>query len=341
MAVCLLAAVGQGCASPGTASSLVRFEYSRPEMGVPFRLVLYAVDRPAADTAAEAAFSRIAVLNAHLSDYEYDSELSALSRTSGSGTIVVVGPELWKVLAQAQQLSAKTHGAFDVTAGPMTSLWRKARREKRFPSPDRLEQARQQVGHQWLRLDPVRHTARLERPSMRLDLGGIAKGYAADEALAELARHGIDRALVAAAGDIALGAPPPGRRGWTVSVGDIDAPGAPDALRLELAHCGVSTSGDIFQFVEIDGVRYSHIVDPRTGIGLTNHCLVTVVAPDGITADSLATAISVLGPSQGLDLANSVSGAATHIVVPENGRFQIRATPRFDRLRRSSAAGPE
>jgi FAD:protein FMN transferase len=337
VAACLLAAAWFGCATGEDPSRLVRFEYARPEMGVPFRIVFYARDRPSADSAAKAAFSRIAALNDHLSDYEYDSELSALSRTSGSNTNVPVSPELWKVLVQAQQLSGETQGAFDVTAGPMTSLWRKARRDQRLPAPDRLETARRQVGHRFLLLDSASHSVRLERPSMRLDLGGIAKGYAADEALAELRRHGIDRALVAAAGDIALGAPPPGRRGWTVSVGDIDAPGAPAAQGLEVAHCGVSTSGDLFQFVEIDGVRYSHIVDPRTGVGLTNQCLVTVVAPNGITADSLATAISVLGPESGPDLASTHHGVAAHVVFPQDGRFQVRTTPRFDRLPRDRA----
>ncbi len=332
----LLAAFSFGCVAPGPSLPLSRFEYARPEMGVPFRIVLYASDRPTADSAAEAAFARIAALNDHLSDYEYDSELSALSRTSGSGTNVPVSPELWKVLVQAQKLAEQTSGAFDVTVGPMTSLWRKVRREKRLPPPERLAETRQQTGYQWLRLDPVRHSVRLDQPSMRLDLGGIAKGYAADEALAELGKHGIGRAFVAAAGDISLGGPPPGRRGWTITVGDIDAPGAPEPLHLELAHRGVSTSGDLFQFVEIDAVRYSHIVDPRTGFGLTNHSLVTVVAPDGITADSLATAISVLGPKSGLRLAQSIPGVAAQVIQPEKNRFKTYATALFKNLLRAS-----
>jgi FAD:protein FMN transferase len=341
LAASLLVALSFGCVAPGASRPLSRFEYSRPEMGVPFRIVLYATDRPTADSAAEAAFARIAALNDHLSDYEYDSELSALSRTSGSGTNVEVSPQLWKVLVHAQKLAEQTSGAFDVTAGPMTSLWRKVRREKRLPAPERLAETRHQTGYRWLRLDPDRHSVRLDQPSMRLDLGGIAKGYAADEALAELGKHGIGRAFVAAAGDISIGAPPPRRRGWTITVGEIDAPGAPKPLQLELAHRGVSTSGDLFQFVEIDDVRYSHIVDPRSGVGLTNHSLVTVVAPDGITADSLATAISVLGPKSGLELAQSIPGTAAQVIQPEKDRFKTYTTARFKNLPRAAPVHSE
>jgi thiamine biosynthesis lipoprotein len=158
------------------------------------------------------------------------------------------------------------------------------------------------------------------RPGMRLDLGAIAKGYATDEALAVLRRLGLPRALVNASGGISAGAPPPGRDGWRVAVAPLE-PDAPPSQFLRVVNGAVATSGDTWQFVEIDGKRYSHIIDPRTGWGLTTHSSVTVLAPDGMTADGLATAVSVLGPQEGLALVEQTPGVAALIVLAgQNGR---------------------
>jgi thiamine biosynthesis lipoprotein len=315
-----------GCASP---APLRRFEFSRPQMGVPFRIVLYASDTNTAHAAAEAAFARVSALNDKLSDYEYDSELSRLSRSSGSGTNVPVSPELWLVLSRAQDLAARTDGAFDVTVGPFVSLWRKARREKRLPDPERLAEARAAVGYRHLVLDPKHRTALLRQPFMRLDLGAIAKGYAADEALKTLRLRGVRRAMVAAAGDIAAGDPPPGKTGWRIAIAALDVTNAPPERHVLIRNCGLSTSGDLFQHLEIDGVRYSHIVDPRTGLGLTDHSLITVIARDDITADSLDTAVSVLGPERGLKLVEQTGGAALHLVRKPGGQIEEATSKRF------------
>ena len=130
-----------------------------------------------------------------------------------------------------------------------------------------------------LRLDKVARTCTLTKPKMKLDLGGIAKGYAADQALAVLKSQGVVSALVDASGDLAIGAAPPGQQGWKIGIAPLEA-GSPPSRFLMLAECGVATSGDAWQFVEIDGHRYSHIIDPHTGIGLTTRSSVTVIAPD-------------------------------------------------------------
>jgi thiamine biosynthesis lipoprotein len=282
-------------------------------MGVPFKIILYAPNQETANAAFAAAFSRIAQLDRALSDYDPESELSRLSRTAPSEVGVRVSDDLWAVLARSQQLAAETRGAFDVTVGPYIRLWRRARRSKQLPSPERLLQARAAVGHEHLKLDARRYTARLLVPDMRLDLGGIAMGYAVDEALEVLRARGITRALVDASGDIGVGDPPPGQAGWTIDVAPLSADGPP-ARQISLAGAAVTTSGDAFQHVEIDGRRYSHIVDPRTGMGLTDRSGVTVIARDCITADSLATAVSVLGPREGLALVEKTPGAAALVV---------------------------
>jgi FAD:protein FMN transferase len=300
--LCIVCAVLlAGCATRRDA--LQRFTFTEPQMGLPFRIVLYAANQETADAAAKAAYARISELNSKLSDYDTDSELMRLSQTAGQGKAVTVSDDLWRVLENAQALARETDGAFDVTCGPVVSQWRRARREKKLPEPNKLEEFRRAVGYDKLKLDSRNRTAQLVAPYMRLDLGAIAKGYAADEALKVLRARGVSRALVSGGGDMAAGDPPPSQRGWRIELPPLDASNAPVSDFVLLKNCGFATSGDLFQHVEIDGVRYSHIVDPRTGIGLTDRSLVAVIARDGMTADSLSTAISVTGPEKGMAVA--------------------------------------
>ena len=331
----LLLLVAAGCATR-PESALKRFEFSEPQMGVPFRIVLYAPDAATAESSARAAFQRVSQLNDILSDYDTDSELSRLSRTAGSGQAVPLSPELWKVLERAQQFSARSDGAFDVTVGPYVSLWRKARREQKLPRADLLAAARQSVGWQKLKLDPKTRSATLLAEDMRLDLGGIAKGYALDEALRVLRQQGVPRALVTGGGDMAAGEPPPGQRGWRIEVAPLDVTNAPPARFLSLANAGLATSGDLFQRLEIDGRRYSHVVDPRTGLGLTDHSLVTVIAPDAMTADGLSTAVSVLGPQKGFACVEETPRAAACVVRMPDKTIQTGESHRFGRYLEST-----
>lgn len=329
----LLGLAGCRSATPASPAALERFEYAQPEMGVPFRIVLYAASEPAAAAAARAAFRRVKELNAIMSDYEPDSELNRLSRTAGSGQAIPVSPDLWKVLELSQRIAQQSDGAFDITIGPCVSLWRQTRRTGRWPAPEKLAEARGQVGFTNLVLDARNRTALLRVPGMRLDLGGIGKGYAADAALKVLRDSGHPRALVAASGDIAIGDAPPGRRGWSVELIGTDYPGGPAPMTVELSRAGVSTSGDLSQFVVIDGVRYSHVLDPFTCIGLTNHALATVVARDCTTADALDTTLTLVPPQKAMSLARQY-GVAVRIFDVSNDTTRTFDNPKFRSLRR-------
>ncbi len=301
-------------------------------MGVPVSIVLYASSEAAAEAAARAAFERVAQLNAIMSDYETDSELSKLSRSSEEGSPEMrVSEDLWKVLTLSRRLARETAGAFDITIGPCAALWRRARREQRFPDAERLEKARAKVGYQNLVLNESNRTARLLKYGMRLDLGGIAKGYAADEALKTLRAHGVRHALVAASGDIALGDAPPGEKGWRVEIIGYDGAGGPPSEIAVLANCGVSTSGDSSQRLEVNGVRYSHILNPATCVGMTNHALATVIAKDCTTSDSLETPMTILEPAEGLRLAAKYAAAA-RIVQLEGDAPVVKQNRRFARV---------
>jgi FAD:protein FMN transferase len=311
-----------------TAGELQRFESTQVYMGSKFVIALYAADEEAANRAFEAAFARIAALDACLSDYLSDSELVKLSASAPTPEPVHVSADLFNALFRAQQISQQSHGAFDITVGPLTKLWRRARRLRALPPDDRLREALAATGYQALVLDEAARTARLLKPHMRLDLGGIGQGYAVDQALRELEKLGIHQAIINASGDLAASGPPPGQPGWLVGVAPLE-PNAPPSVFGYLTRQALSTSGDAFQFVEISNVRYSHIVDPRTGLGLTERSSVSILAPNCTDADALATAASVLGVTAGMQLAEQLPDIEALFVVAEGDHVVTRQTSGF------------
>ena len=289
-----------GCRSISEPAASARCEFQQPHMGTLFTVTLYATNEVFARAAADAAFAKVAVLNQMMTDYDPESELMRLCRQP-VGQPVRVSAELFEVLVEARRLAELSEGAFDPTIGPVVRLWRRARRTEVLPTPEQLAHARESVGWQKFALDAKSQTVTLLATNMQLDLGGIAKGYAADAALKVLREHGIRSALVAASGDIAVGDAPPGQNGWRVSIGTpFQREGHARALTLKNA--AVSTSGDSEQFVLMDGKHFSHIVDPRTGVGLTHRCQVSIIAPHATQTDALATAVSILGAEQGAAL---------------------------------------
>jgi thiamine biosynthesis lipoprotein len=316
-----LCLIGISFAAPPSAEpKLDRFDFREIHMGVPFRIVLYAPNESSANKAARAAFDRISQLNRIMSDYDPKSELMRLCKSARPEHPVKVSRELLFVLSRSHELSRKTKGAFDVSVGPVVRLWRRALRRKQLPDPIRLAEARQLVDYRFIEIDEKTGSVTLQKTGMRLDLGGIAKGYAGDQALAVLNSKGITRAMIDGSGDIVVGDPPPGKRGWKVGVAPLEKPDGPPSRYLLLSNAAIATSGDAFQHVEIAGIRYSHIVNPQTGLGLTTRSSVTVIAPDGITADSLASAVTVLGPQQGMSLIEATKKTAALFVQIDDGK---------------------
>jgi thiamine biosynthesis lipoprotein len=310
-------------------------------MGLPWRIVLYAPSDHEAVMAADAAWDRIAELNRILSDYEPDSELSRLSRSSGSGVAVPVSEDLFRVLERAEQVSRAGDGSFDITVGPLVDVWKRARRQRTLPDASRIAVARAACG--WTNVilardEQGRRTARLLRPGMRLDPGGIAKGYAIGEATKVLRAHGISRSLISGGGDLYAASTPPGESGWIVTVGLLDLTNAPPGRRVLLRDQALVTSGDLFQRVEIGGIRYSHIVDPRTGQALTDHSQVTLVGRDPTTLDALSKVLSVLGPSRADTLCRRFRVDALLFRAPD-GRLSVHETPGWRRNEASSRPG--
>ena len=228
-----------------------------------------------------------------MSDYQINSELNRLCRKAGQGPIHV-SPDLFKVLQDSLMLSRRSRGYFDATVGPTVRLWRQARKTHVLPTPHEIRAARRLVGWRRLKLNAKDQTVSLAIPGMRLDLGAIGKGYADNEAQIVLRHYGISRALVEMGGDIVVSDPPPGRDGWTIEV-----PNATGSPLLKFANKAISTSGDTEQFAIIGGKRYSHVVNPHTGMAMTSRVQATVIAPFGQVADGMATATTLLSPPAG------------------------------------------
>jgi len=282
-----------------------KFLFTENKMGSPFNLVLVTDDSLKAATLARACFDLVDTLNSLFSDYDSTSELSRLNSKAGKEPMIV-SSRLWNLLISSGQAWLESSHAFDITIGPLSRLWRKARKAKRFPDSLQVAQKKALVGFQQLQLNPADHSVYLPQQDMLLDLGGIAKGYAAQAVVNYLTRKGIKQSLVDAGGDMVMTQPPPNSRGWTIGV---NVPETTDDLlpqKLLLQNKAVATSGDAYQFIEHKGKKYSHIADPRTGYGISSQRNVTVIADNGAVADWLATACSILPIKEAMQLAKKM-----------------------------------
>ena len=287
------------------------FTFERGLMGTRFAITCHHPDQKQAEAAANDAFEEAERINQVASDYIADSELLTLS-THPPGEAVTVSPLLFRLISEARDLAEKTNGSFDPTLGPLTKLWRESRRRKALPDAPTLASARAAWGWKKLILDPANRTVTFMKPAMRLDLGGIAKGQAADAMLAMMMKHSISRSCITAGGDVRMGDPPPDANGWKIGVRTGE-----DSEVLVLSNCAVSTSGDLHQFIEIGGTRYSHIIDPATGLGITRSNSATVIAATATVSDALATACCV-APGE---IANSIAmkAGATEVHLSHSG----------------------
>lgn len=278
-------------------------------MGIDARMVVYAESQSVAEIACTDAFNRIAEIEQVASDYRRTSEAMQFCDRAGTGPIRV-SPDLFALVTHSRVAGAATGGAFDTTVGRLVQLWRTARHTGVLPRDDEIRSAMEVTGWQKIRAHEG-SKASLTKAGVRLDFGGIAKGYAADEAQKVLKRHGISRALVELGGDLVVTDPPPGTSGWTVKVPNATADGV--GLDFEFTNCAISTSGDTEQSTSIGGVRYSHVVDPRSGWALTSRTQATVVAPTGTLADPLSTALTVLGESGRQELLDKFPGVRAYV----------------------------
>lgn len=291
------------------------FEQTRLLMDTVVRIAVYGAG---AREAGEAAFGEIQRIESLLSTFLPDSEVSAINR--GAGRWVTVSGETVALLERAMAACRESAGAFDVTVGPLMELWGFASRQYRVPGDKQVELTLTAVGGDKLLLDAGANgvgpgRVKLARPGMRLDLGGVAKGYAAARAAEVLRRHGIASALIDAGGNIVVVGARPDGRPWRLGIRHPRKPG--DVMGyVEVKDAAVVTSGDYERFFISGGTRYHHILDPRTGYPARNSVASTVVCRDSTVADIVSTAAFVLGGADGLEFAES-QGCEALLVTPD------------------------
>lgn len=263
------------------STAQTRHEFTHLQMGTQFRMVFYEADSAKAQRLANTCWKRLDALNLVMSDYRSDSEIMQLCVNAKVGEWYSVSEDLFHIISESQKAAELTDGLFDITISPLTKLWRRAKRKSVLPIPSQLKIAREYIGYQFIELDSLTKSICFFKPGMRLDFGGIGKGFALDELMETLKNENVNSALLEAGGSILLSNPPPDENSWKINIGDEG---------YNLSNCGISTSGDRFQFVEIDGKRYAHILDPRTGLGFHEPHEITVIAPNATTADWASTA---------------------------------------------------
>jgi thiamine biosynthesis lipoprotein len=296
--------------------------FTEPHMGTEFTIRAWTEEGRVEDLtrSVESAFDRVAALDAALSDYRPESEINRLAKAPANEPFAA-SPDLYAVFEAAGRLTEATGGAFDITAGPLIRLWRLSKKNAALPTPDQIASAKRRTGFHHLVLDPDKHTITKKIDGMLFDAGGIAKGYAADAALAMLKKDGFPRSLVAASGDIAAGEAPPDEEGWRIGIETLEVGhDLKDLQTVTLANRAISTSGDTRRYFEHEGVRYSHIVSTETGLGLTERIGASVIAPDATTSDCFATAVVLLGTEKGLQFIRNQRGIECQIVVLRDGR---------------------
>lgn len=315
------------------------YTFKEPHMGTEFTLRIYAEQGSVEDLTllSRRVFDRVAELNQIFSDYLPESEVNDLARAP-VGEAIPVSDDLFRIFDLAKQLSGETNEAFDITSGPLIRLWRMSRKNQKLPTPDQIARARARTGSDLLDLDPVERTVTKRAEGMLFDLGGIAKGYAADEALTMLKDAGYPRSLVAASGDIVVGDAPPGKAGWKIGIETLEVGAAlKDLETVTIVNRAISTSADTRRYFEHEGVRYSHIVSTETGLGLTDRIGASVIAPNATTSDSHATAVTLLGEKEGLQFIENKREIECRIVALHDGQEVATRTDGFTRFQQEKA----
>jgi len=263
------------------SAAQTRHEFTHLQMGTQFRLVFYEADSTKAQQLADSCWKRLDELNLVMSDYRSDSEIMQLCTQAKVNEWYAVSEDLFNVIAESQRAAEFSNGLFDITISPLTKLWRRARRKGVLPTKNQVDLVRQNIGYPFVELSTASQCIRFLKPDMRLDLGGIGKGFALDELMEILSNENVKSVLIEAGGSILLGDSPPEVDSWKINISEKEC---------SLSNCGISTSGDRFQYIEMGGKRYAHILDPRTGLGFHKPHEITIIAPNATTADWASTA---------------------------------------------------
>jgi thiamine biosynthesis lipoprotein len=288
----------------------------REIMGTFARIVAVAKNEKIARRSIEAGFDEMKRIDSVMSDYKPDSQLSRVNREAFQHAVKVT-PELFAIFQKSVQYSRLSNGAFDITVGPLVDLWHKAGETNSMPDENTLAAAKASVGYEKLILDANAMTVRFAVDGMRLDLGGIGKGYSVDRAVEVMRRKGATAGMVDSGGNIRCFGKPIDNDVWLVGIQDPNLENNGPLMVLKLNDMSVATSGDYRRFMTVGGKKVSHIIDTNTGKGSGKLASDTIIAKTAVDADALSTTVNVLGADKGLDLIESLPGTECILITAE------------------------
>ena len=302
--------------APSPRPPLYHHEATRLSMACVYAIDAYGPDAAALPRIVDEAFDEVDRIDRLMSHYKADSPLSRINREAAIHP-VTVEPELFDFIAVALRYNRESGGAFDITVGPLMKAWGFFGGDGRMPSGDQLAAARRHVGAAHIVLNPAERTIAFDEPGVELDLGGIAKGYAVDRAIALLERRQVAAALVSAGGSTIYGlGAPPGRPGWDVTIQDpIDSRKA--AITVVLKDRALSVAGRSEKSFESGGVRYSHIMDPRSGRPVQGMLSVAVLTSTGTAGDALDDAFFVNGAEHSRAYLTTLPATEAYFFLPD------------------------
>jgi thiamine biosynthesis lipoprotein len=300
------------------SGELTRYEDTRISMACAYTIIVYGRDARALPRVVNEAFDEIDRIDRLMSHYKPDSPLSSINREAAQRP-VKVDQELFDFIAECLRYSRESDGAFDITVGPLMKAWGFFRGEGRMPTAAHLSETRRSIGYRHVILNQETKTIRFDRPGVELDLGGGAKGYAVDLVVKLLKQRGIEKAFVSACGSTIYGLDsPPGASGWEVKIQDPLHRGKV-ATTVHLKNRALSISGSSEKFFEIDGVRYSHIMDPRTGRPVQGVLGVAVITDSGTAGDALDNVFFVQGVEKSREYLKRISMTEVFFFLPDAG----------------------
>jgi thiamine biosynthesis lipoprotein len=289
---------------------------ARPMMGTEVSVYLWSDDPEAGRLSLEDVFSEAARIDRLMSTYKDESEISEINRNAASGP-VAAGSELFGLIRRSLDISVLTRGAFDITYDSVGQHYDFRARQR--PDREVIETERQFIDYRFVTLDQAAGTVFFEKDGVRINLGGIAKGYVVERGVDLLRRQGIEHAIVTAGGDSRLLGDRRGRP-WMVGIRDPREEGEV-AISLPLADEAISTSGDYERFFDEDGVRYHHIISPGTGEPASGVHSATVIGPDAVITDALSTSVFVMGVHKGLTLISTLPDYESVVIDAEGQVF--------------------
>lgn len=289
-------------------------------MGNNFEFSVVSADEGWANRCIDAAITEVRRIEKLLTTFDESSQTNQVNVLAGINP-VAVDEEVYTLIERSLRISALTQGAFDITYGSIDkSLWNFDKTMTVLPDPEQARKMVRLINYRNVILDPQHHTVFLKEKGMRIGFGGIGKGYAADQAKIILTSLGVKHGIVNAAGDLTVWGHQPNGEPWTIGIADPDKESLPFAS-VNLTNTSVATSGNYEKFVVIDGVKYSHTLDPKTGYPVHGIKSVTIICPSAELADAMATPVMVMGIKAGLDLINQVKGIACIIIDDQNNLY--------------------